>query len=88
MENTNIITDANKKFLYDLVAKLSLNDYRQANPNPKMRKNLTYNIKPYGTSYETNKALEAYKMALKPDCTAEEIEYVKAFILREKLKNN
>lgn len=86
MENINTITDANKKFLYDLVAKLSLNDYRQANPNPKMRKNLTY--KPYNTSYETKEALEAYKMALKPDCTAEEIEHVKAFILREKLKNN
>lgn len=88
MENTNKITDANKKFLYDLVAKLSLADYRQANPSPKMRKNLTYNIKPYGESYETSEALKVYKMALNPDCTAEEIEHVKAFILREKLKNN
>ena len=86
MENVNTVTETNKKFLYDLVAKLSLNDYRQANPNPKMRKNGTYNIKPYGTSYDTEQALEVYKMALKPDCTAEEVEHIKAFILREKLR--
>lgn len=79
MENTNIITDGNKQFLYDLVSELALKDYKQANPHPKMYK------KPYSLSTETQEAHNMYKIACKSEHTAEEVERVKAYILKRKL---
>ena len=83
----NTITDSNKQFLYDLVSQLALKDYRQANPKPKMYKNGKTNHKPYSLSMETEEAQEMYTIACQSEHTAEEIERVKAFILRQKLFN-
>jgi hypothetical protein len=85
MENTNTITEGNKKFLYDLVSELALKDYKQANPHPKMYKNGKTNHKPYSLSMETQEAHDMYKIACKSEHTAEEVEQVKAYILKRKL---
>lgn len=81
----NVITEGNIRFLYDLVSQLALKDYRQANPNPKTYKNGKTNHKPYSLSFETQEAQEMYTIACQPEHTPEEIENVKAFILRKKL---
>jgi len=81
----NTITEENKRFLYDLVSQLALKDYRQANPNPKMYKNGKTNHKPYSLSIETQNAQEMYTIACQSKHTPEQIETVKAFILRKKL---
>lgn len=85
MQNT--ITDSNKKFLYDLTAARSMDDFIKTNPDfkPFTKTGKPRQAKSYSLSDKTLEALEMYKTAIKKDITEDEIETVKAFILKNKL---
>ena len=85
----NKITDGNMKFLSELVARLAFKDFYQANKEniekPSRRKYGTKQYKPYSISNETNEAREMLKIANKLENTPEEVESVKAYILKAKI---
>ena len=88
MKKINSITDGNRKFLSDLVARLAFEDFYRANrtiiENPSRRKDGTKQFNPYSLSEETNEAREMLKIAHKLENTPEEVEMVKAYILKRK----
>ena len=88
----NKITDGNRKFLSELVARISFKDFYQANKDiiekPSRRKDGTKQYKPYSLSEETNEAREMLKIANKLESTPEEVESVKAYILKAKLRRH
>lgn len=88
----NKITDGNRKFLSELVARLAFRDFYQANKEntekPSRRKDGTKQYKPYSLSEETNEAREMLKIANKLENTQEEVEIVKAYILKAKIIRN
>ena len=85
----NKITDGNRKFLSEMVARLAFKDFYQANKGniekPSRRKDGTKQYKPYSLSNETNEAREMLKIANKLENTPEEVESVKAYILKAKI---
>lgn len=84
----NTITDGNRTFLSELVAKLAFKDYYQANKEnleKPLRKDGTKPYTSYSLSAETNEAREMLHIAQKLENTTEEIEMVKAYILKQKL---
>lgn len=85
----NKITDGNRKFLSELVAKLALKDYYQTNKEnleKPLRKDGTRPYTPYSLSAETNEAREMLHIAQKLENTPEEVELVKSYILNIKLR--
>ena len=84
----NKITDGNRKFLSELVARLAFEDFYRANraiiEKPSRRENGTKQFNPYSLSEETNEAREMLKIANKLENTSEEVEMVKAYILKRK----
>ena len=82
----NKITDGNKKFLNDLIARLALRDFWQVNKNAKIdRKTGLRTFEPYSLSGDTLEARRVYLLSIKSNPTDEEIEEVKAYILKTKL---
>lgn len=87
----NTITESNKKFLSEYVARLAYQDYYQANKDnmkKKTRKDGTRPYTPYSLSDETNEARDIYAIACKIEHTFEEVEIVKTFCLRAKLRRD
>lgn len=85
----NEITDGNRNFLSELAARLAFRDFYQANKenNKKpFRKDGTKPYTPYSLSDETNEAREMLHIAQKLENTPEEVEAVKAYILKAKLR--
>ena len=77
-----MITEQNKDNLYRITSNLSFKDYEQAKEkfgkiSFNSRKKFTYNL-----SDMTIEALDYYKIACKHDITQEEIETVKAYLLK------
>lgn len=86
----NKITDGNRKFLSELAAKLAFKDYYHTNKEnleKPLRKDGTRPYTPYSLSAETNEAREMLHIAQKLENTTEEIEMVKAYILKQKLRD-
>lgn len=84
----NKITDGNRNFLRELVARLALRDMYQANKEnieKPLRKDGTKPYTPYSLSYETNEAREMLHIAQRLDNTPEEVELVKSYILKKKM---
>ena len=85
----NKITDGNRKFLSELVARLAFRDFYQANKEnidkTSRRKDGTKPYTPYSLSEETNEAREMLHIAQKLENTPEEVEIVKAYIIKAKL---
>ena len=80
------IADGNRKFLNDLVARLALRDFWQVNKNAKIdRKTGLRMFEPYSLSGDTLEARRMYILSIKSNPTDEEIEEVKAYILKAKL---
>ena len=85
----NKITDGNRKFLNDLVARLALRDFWQVNKNAKIdRKTGLRTFGPYSLSGDTLDARRVYLLSIKSNPTDEEIEEVKAYILKAKLSKD
>lgn len=87
----NKITDGNRNFLSELVARLAFEDFYQANKeNDKkpFRKDGTKPYTPYSLSDETNEAIEMLHIAQKLENTPEEVEIVKSYILKARLIRN
>lgn len=87
----NKITDGNRNFLLELVARLAFKDFYQANKenNKKpLRKDGTKPYTPYSLSDETNEAIEMLHIAQKLENTPEEVEIVKSYILKARLIRN
>lgn len=86
----NKITDGNRNFLSELVARLAFKDFYQANKENiekrKIDRNGCIKHNPYSLSNETNEAREMLKIANKLENTPEEVEAVKAYILKAKLR--
>lgn len=85
----NKITDGNRKFLSELVARLAFRDFYQANKeniDKQLRKDGTKPYTPYSLSEETNEAREMLHIAQKLENTQEEVELVKSYILNIKLR--
>lgn len=88
---SNKVTDGNRKFLSEYVARLAFQDYYAANKHnmkKRTRKDGTRPYTPYSLSYETEEARDIYAIACKADHTPEEVEIVKTFCLRAKLKRD
>lgn len=86
----NKITDGNRNFLSKLVARLAFRDLYQANKEnleKPLRKDGTKPYTPYSLSAETNETREMLRIAQKLENTTEEIEMVKAYILKQKLRD-
>lgn len=84
----NKITDGNRKFLSELVAKLAFKDCYQKNKEnleKPLRRDGTKPYTPYSLSYETNEAREMLHIAQKFENTPEEAELVKSYILKKKM---
>ena len=89
----NRITESNKKFLAEYVARLAFQDYYNANKKSidkktKCRKDGTRAFIPYSLSDETQEAQHIYSIACHAEHTPDEVEAVKAFILRAKLRRD
>lgn len=87
----NKITDGNRNFLRELVARLALRDMYQANKEnieKPLRKDGTKPYTPYSLSDETNEAIEMLHIAQKLENTPEEVEIVKSYILKARLIRN
>lgn len=80
------ITDGNRKFLNDLVARLALRDFWQVNKNAKIdRKTGSRIFEPYSLSGDTLEARRIYLLSIKLNPADDDIEEVKAYILKAKL---
>ena len=87
--NINMVTDTNKKYLYDLVAMLSLRDCKNANQGKRKFDKYGNPIhKPYCLAPDTSEAHEYYKKALRDDLTIDEVGSIKAFINLQKVYGN
>ena len=87
--NINVVTDTNKKYLYNLVSKLALRDYRSANQGKRKFDKYGNRIsRPYSLAHDTSEAHNYYTMALRDDLTIEEVGQVKAFINLQKIYGN
>lgn len=75
------ITQKNIERLEDIVAYYAMQDYKRANPNPKMRKNGTVIHNPYSLSPATNEARAMLASAI----AGENVEEVKAYLLKHKM---
>lgn len=84
-----MVTQSNRKFLSELVARLAFHDYYQANQEnlkKPLRKDGTRPYTPYSLSDETLEAQEMYERACKLNPTKEDEEAVKAYILKAKFR--
>ena len=87
--NVNVVTESNKKYLYDLVSKLALRDCRSANQGKRKFDKYGNPIhRPYSLAPDTSEAHEYYKKALRDDLTIDEVGSIKAFINLQKVYGN
>lgn len=77
-----MITENNIKRLENLVAKYAMQDYKRANPKPKINRDGSIKHSPYTLSPLTNEAREMLQLARKEKITATEEEVVKAYLLK------
>lgn len=85
----NKITDGNRKFLSELVARLAFHDFWQVNKNSKIdRKTGLKKFESYSLSGDTLEAQRMYNISIKLNPTDEEVEEVKEYILKAKILRN
>lgn len=77
-----MITENNIKRLENLVAKYAMQDYKRANPKPKINRDGSIKHNPYTLSPLTNEAREMLQLARKENITTTEEEIVKAYLLK------
>ena len=87
--NTNVVTNTNKEFLYKLVSSLASRDnVATQKGNKKRGKDGRLIPRPYSLAPDTSEAHEYYKMSLRDDLTIDEIGHIKAFINLQKVYGN
>lgn len=80
-----MITKRNIERLENLVEKYAMQDYKRANPKPKMYANGKTNHKPYSLSPGTNEAREMLHLARKKNITEDEENSVKTYLLKKRM---
>lgn len=83
-----MITKNNIKRLENLVTKYALEDYKKANPKPKMSRNGSIKHNPYTLSPLTNEARKMLQLARRENVSIAEEETIKAYLLRKLFKND
>ena len=80
-----MITQNNIDRLDKIVAHYAMQDFKQANPNPKRYANGKSNYNPYSLSSLTNEARKMLHLARQETITPEEEGEVKAYLLKHKM---